>query len=225
MSTHLRVERSLLRAASPHALLAAIDEVGRGALAGPVAVGVVIIDARTPTAPAGTRDSKDCPAPERERLAPRIRAWATYSSVGMASSAEIDEFGIIRALALAAARALNATGVRPDVVLLDGGHDWMSRTCPSSRVVARVRADTSCAAVAAASILAKVARDAHMVDLAKEYPQFAWESNKGYAAPEHLTSLAHLGPTPVHRLSWRLPGVTSPAGSSPGRNEVAYPQT
>ena len=101
----------------------------------------------------------------------------------------------------------------------------MSRTCPSSRVVARVRADTSCAAVAAASILAKVARDAHMVDLAKDYPQFAWESNKGYAAPEHLASLAHLGPTPVHRLSWRLPGVTLPAGSSPGRNEAAYPQT
>lgn len=210
MPTTLRLERSLLREAGPHALLAAVDEVGRGALAGPVAVGIVVIDAGCPPAPAGTRDSKDCPADERHALAPRIRAWARHSCVGMATASEIDDRGIIAALALAAARALNALAVTPDVVLLDGNHDWLSRVAPRGRVVTRIRADGSCAAVAAASIIAKVARDAHMADISRDHPHYCWESNKGYAAPEHLSALAERGPSPVHRLSWRLPGV-SPA--------------
>jgi len=125
----------------------------------------------------------------------------------MASAGEIDSIGIIGALALAAARAINATGVRPDVVLLDGKHDWLSRVAPQARVVTRVKADTSCAAVAAASIIAKVERDAHMVRLASEHPAYRWDSNKGYAAPEHVMALEHHGPTPVHRVSWRLPGT------------------
>lgn len=210
MPTTLRLERSLLREAGPHALLAAVDEVGRGALAGPVAVGVVVIETGCAPAPVGTRDSKDCPTDERRALAPLIRAWARHSCVGMASSAEIDDRGIIGALALAAARALNALAVTPDVVLLDGSHDWLSRVSRGGRVVTRVRADGTCAAVAAASIIAKVARDAHMAEIARSHPHYCWESNKGYAAPEHLAALARLGPSPVHRLSWRLPGV-SPA--------------
>lgn len=210
MPTSLRLERSLLREAGPRAVLAAVDEVGRGALAGPVAVGIVVIEAGCPPAPAGTRDSKDCPPEERQALAPRIRAWARHSCVGMASSEEIDGRGIVGALALAAARALNSIAVIPDVVLLDGSHDWLSRVAPGRRIVTRIRADGSCAAVAAASIIAKVARDAHMAEISALHPDYRWESNKGYAAPEHLAALAERGPSPVHRLSWRLPGV-SPA--------------
>ena len=209
MAVTLRVERALLREASPGALLAAVDEVGRGALAGPVAVGVVIIDADSAAAPQGVRDSKECDRATRERLAPRVRAWARRSAVGMASSVEIDAIGIIGALALAAARALNATGVRPDLVLLDGKHDWISRIAPGSRVVTRVQADATCAAVAAASIIAKVTRDAHMVALDEECPEYGWSGNKGYAAPEHIAALERHGPSPWHRVSWKLPGVST----------------
>jgi ribonuclease HII len=209
MAVTLRVERALLREASPGTLLAAIDEVGRGALAGPVAVGVVVIDADTGAAPRGVRDSKECDQATRELLAPRVRAWALRSAVGMSSSAEIDAIGIVSALALAAARALNATGVRPDLVLLDGKHDWMSRVTPGSRVVTRIQADATCAAVAAASIIAKVTRDAHMVDLARRQPEYGWGANKGYAAPDHVAALERLGPSPWHRVSWRLPGVST----------------
>ena len=212
MAVTLRVERALLREASPGALLAAVDEVGRGALAGPVAVGVVIIDAESAAAPRGVRDSKECDRATRERLAPRVRAWAQRSAVGMASSVEIDAIGIIGALALAAARALNATGVRPDLVLLDGKHDWLSRVTPGSRVVTRIQADATCAAVAAASIIAKVARDAHMVDLDRECPEYGWSGNKGYAAPEHIAALERSGPSPWHRVSWKLPGVSTATG-------------
>lgn len=218
MAVTLRSERALLRDIAPGGLLAALDEVGRGALAGPVAVGVVVIDARTPTAPAGVRDSKECDPLARERLAPLIRRWALRSAVGMSSSQEIDQVGIIGALALAAARGLNATGVAPDVVLLDGKHDWMSRIAPASCVRTQVKADTSCAAVAAASIIAKVTRDAHMVALARDWPHYAWHANKGYAAPDHIAALGRLGPSPWHRISWRLPG------SSTGDGDPAFPQ-
>ncbi|MGI9195978.1 MAG: ribonuclease HII [Candidatus Nanopelagicales bacterium] len=203
----LRTERALLRAASA-GTLAAIDEVGRGALAGPVAVGVVVIDLDSPSAPRGVRDSKACPEPERRALVPRIRRWARSSAVGFASSQEIDERGIIRALALAATRALNAIG-EPSVVLLDGNHDWLRRSCRSLPVVTRISGDATCASVAAASILAKVARDDLMARLAEDFPAYRWESNRGYAAPEHVAALERFGPSPLHRLSWRLPGAST----------------
>lgn len=212
MAVTLRVERALLREARPGAVLAAVDEVGRGALAGPVAVGVVIIDAASAAAPQGVRDSKECDRATREHLAPRVRAWANRSAVGMASSVEIDSIGIIGALALAAARALNTTGVRPDLVLLDGKHDWISRVAPGSQVVTRIQADATCAAVAAASIIAKVTRDAHMVALDEQCPGYGWSGNKGYAAPEHIAALERHGPSPWHRVSWRLPGVSTASG-------------
>ena len=208
----LRHERKILRSVGVPATLAAIDEVGRGALAGPVAVGVVVIDIDTPSAPRGVRDSKACPAAERQALAPRIRAWARQSGVGMASSQEIDAVGIIGALALAAVRALNSVGARPDVVLLDGNHNWLRRACPGVRVETLVSGDATCAAVAAASILAKVTRDQQMVRWHDHYPAYGWAGNKGYASPEHLDALARWGPTPHHRLSWSLPGVADGPG-------------
>ncbi|MFM7212923.1 MAG: ribonuclease HII [Actinomycetota bacterium] len=207
----LRRERQILREVAPTATLAAIDEVGRGALAGPVAVGVVVIDLQTSTAPRGVRDSKACPPQERRQLVPRIRAWARCCGVGMASSREIDEVGIVGALAIAAVRALNSVGERPDVVLLDGSHNWLRRSCPGIRVETLVSGDATCAAVAAASILAKVARDDLMERLAGEHPAYGWETNRGYAAPEHVAALAEHGPSPLHRLSWRLPGARASA--------------
>lgn len=207
MPVTLRVERALMRGLPQGAHLAAVDEVGRGALAGPVAVGVVVVDANVRAAPPGVRDSKECEAAAREALAPRVRAWAKRSAVGSATAGEIDAIGIIGGLALAAARALNATGIEPDIILLDGKHDWMSRIAPRSRVVTRIRADAVCAAVAAASIIAKVTRDAHMVALSALHPEYSWDRNKGYAAPEHIAALELHGPSPLHRLSWRLPGA------------------
>ncbi len=208
----LRTERALLREA-PGSLLAAVDEVGRGALAGPVAVGVVVLDAEVLPAPRGVRDSKACPPPLRHALAPRIRRWARASAVGVASAEEIDAVGIVRALGIAAVRALNGLACRPDIVLLDGSHDWIGRVSGGSRVVTRVKADSTCAAVAAASIIAKVHRDAVMESLAAAYPGYGWDANRGYAAPEHVAALARLGPSPLHRRSWRLPGLDAEAGA------------
>lgn len=214
----LRVERALLRTRC--ARLAAVDEVGRGALAGPVSVGVVVIDAATTSAPTGVRDSKLLSPASRVDLEPRIRRWAADAAVGHASTAEIDDIGIIGALRLAAMRAFTSlSGPPPDLVLLDGSHDWLTASpdlfapdpawvAPS--VVTRVKADLTCAAVAAASVLAKVQRDAFMSEVHEQHPEYEWALNKGYAAPAHIDALARLGPTPHHRVSWRLPGVVGP---------------
>lgn len=213
----LRVERGLLR--SGLTALACADEAGRGALCGPVSVGVVLITPTTKPAPAGVRDSKLLTEQRRAQLAPKIRRWAPHG-VGMASAAEIDEIGIIAALRLAGQRALAALPEPPDQVLLDGNHDYLSEPAQPALfgdlgsaidvppVMTMVKADLRCAGVAAASILAKTARDELIVDLARDYPDYRWAENKGYAAPEHLDALRRLGPTPHHRVSWSLPSLT-----------------
>jgi ribonuclease HII len=225
----LRVERELLRG-SGATLLAAIDEVGRGALAGPVTVGVVVVAVDTGTAPQGVRDSKLLAPAAREALVPRIRRWALASSVGSAGPDEIDACGIVAALRLAGERALASLELVPDLVLLDGSHDWLSRPdvqasfdgpsgaeraldvavaeglAPAPDVVTRIKADLTCSAVAAASVLAKTHRDALMVGLAPSHPQYGWDENKGYASPEHVAALRAFGPCGLHRTSWRLPG-------------------
>jgi ribonuclease HII len=238
----LREERKLLRAG--HRWLAAIDEVGRGALAGPVSVGVVVIDLETRSAPAGVRDSKLLTPAHRRALVPRLRRWAPLHAVGHASPQEIDRIGIIAALRLAACRALDEIPVRPDCALLDGNHNWLHRggrvleeappalfevAAPDTPpdpvwvppvVVTRIKADLRCAAVAAASVLAKVERDARMVTLAREHPEYGWDDNKGYSAPEHLAALRSHGASPLHRRSWALPGLDGPsdeAGPGPGQ--------
>ncbi len=120
----LREERRLLRAG--HTLVAGMDEVGRGALAGPVSVGVVVVDLDVPTAPAGVRDSKLLAPAAREVLVPRLRRWARAWAVGHAEPAEIDAYGILAALRLAGRRALAGLPVRPGCVLLDGNYDWLT---------------------------------------------------------------------------------------------------
>jgi ribonuclease HII len=205
----LRHERSLLRSRRD-TLLAGVDEVGRGALGGMVTVGVVLVDEATRTAPAGVRDSKLLTPAARERLAPKLARWGLGHGVGHASAAEIDEVGILAALRLAAVRALAQLPEQPDVILLDGGYDWLSARAlwdePVPPVLTRVKADLTCASVAAASVLAKTQRDSLMVELAREHPPYLWEQNKGYASPEHLDALRVHGPCLQHRRSWRLPG-------------------
>lgn len=221
----LRFERTLLR--EGFTWLACADEVGRGALCGPVTIGVVMIGLDTPSAPQGVRDSKLLSVENRERLAPRVRRWAAGSGVGHASAAEIDAIGMTAALRLAGQRALLQLPHLPDLVLLDGNHDYLSNP-PQTDLFAdapalesvppvrtRIKADMTCAGVASASILAKTARDAIMAELALEHPVYGWSENKGYSAPAHVAALAEHGPSPQHRLSWKLPGVSDIGGSAP----------
>jgi ribonuclease HII len=235
----LRHERALLRAGAR--VVVGMDEVGRGALAGPVSVGAVAVDLSTRTCPRGVADSKLLTAAARERLLPALGRWGTARAVGHASPEEIDAYGIIAALRLAGHRALRQLGVPVDLVLLDGSHDWLGpprqpalfevmapevmapdvvapgsarepigdgsplEELPAVAVRTRVKADRTCASVAAASVLAKCERDALMVHLAAEHPAYGWHENKGYGAPEHLEALRSLGPSVLHRRSWRLP--------------------
>ena len=201
-------------------LLAGIDEVGRGALAGPVSVGIAVVDLQQQKLLADVRDSKLLKVADRERLVPLVRDWSVASAVGHASANEIDEFGIIGALRLAGNRAwfaVLAAGVRPEVVLLDGSHNWLSPDLQPSLfddapaepgcdapVHTLVKADMQCLSVAAASIIAKVERDAMMCELHTQYPAYGWDENKGYGTTAHKEALRAAGPTPYHRVSWQL---------------------
>jgi len=213
----LRLEKKILKGGVVR--LAAMDEVGRGALAGPVSVGVVIITAEVGRVPAGLRDSKLLSALRREALVTPIRRWVPQHGVGHAGPEEIDAVGIMGALRLAGERALAMAG-ECDAVLLDGNHNWLTPPAtlfeveapevttvsdrPDVPVHLRIKADLSCAAVAAASVLAKTERDRIMTELGPRHPEFLFEINKGYGTPEHKAALRRLGPSAVHRRSWRL---------------------
>ncbi|CAN7416739.1 ribonuclease HII [Arthrobacter sp. LjRoot14] len=201
-------------------LLAGIDEVGRGAIAGPVTVGITVVDLSRPVLLDDVRDSKLLKESDRERLEPLVRSWSVASAVGHASAGEIDALGIIAALRTAGTRAwlqILAGGVTPDVVLLDGSHNWLSPETQASLfddapagpgcdapVHTLIKADMQCLSVAAASILAKVERDRLMRSLHEEYPAFGWDENKGYGTASHKEALKAAGPTPYHRVSWQI---------------------
>ena len=205
----LTLERRLLR---EHTLVIACDEVGRGAFAGPVAVGAVAVDAARARrrVPEGLRDSKLVAEHHRPAVAERAAAWVTTSAVGWSSAAEIDEVGIIRALGLAALRAiaeLRGAGVVPEeaVVLLDGNHDYITPAGGAGlHVRPVVKADRDCASAAAASVLAKVARDDLMVGLHDDEPVYQWVRNKGYASAEHRAAIRSHGLSAHHRASWAI---------------------
>ncbi|MDI3330541.1 MAG: ribonuclease HII [Micrococcus sp.] len=225
----LDVESSLVAAqlseGGAGALVAGMDEVGRGALAGPVSVGVVVVRLPDVGPVPGVRDSKALSPARREALVPQVLAWGAAAAVGHAGPAEIDRYGISAALALAGRRAWHRVvqdlGAQPDVLLLDGRDDFLPRApleaceglCAGpERVHLQVKADATCATVAAASILAKVERDGLMTRLAGEHPAYGWDGNKGYGAAMHRAALVDLGPSPHHRLSWRLvPEPQAPA--------------
>lgn len=206
----LEVERALV--ASGARFVIGCDEVGRGALAGPVAVGVSVVDAarvlKTSGMPLGLRDSKLLSEPRREAIAPLAAEWSLMSAVGFASAEEIDEQGIMVGLALAAKRALgelHAAGlaIRESVILLDGHHDWLNPGLASPLTVhTRVKADRDCGSVAAASVIAKVRRDRLMIEADAELPGYGWSGNKGYGSAAHLAAIAELGPTRLHRRTW-----------------------
>lgn len=184
------------------------DEVGRGAIAGPVAVGLCVIDLTVGPVPVGLRDSKMLIEKKRELLAPLAAAWVLHSAVGLASAEEVDRLGIIACLGLAAKRALvslheSGARVAESVVLLDGSHNWLSPALSTPlRVQTRVKADRDCASVAAASVIAKVHRDRLMIDRDVVTPGYGWASNKGYGSTDHYAAIDELGPSDIHRLTW-----------------------
>ncbi|MBG0814443.1 ribonuclease HII [Planomonospora sp. ID82291] len=175
--------------------VAGIDEVGRGAWAGPVAVCAVVTDLSEP--PAGLTDSKLLSRARREAMVAEITGWAVGIGYGEASHEEIDVLGMTEALRRAARRALAELPVRPEAVILDGRHDYLG---PPWQVRCEIKGDLSCVSVAAASVIAKVRRDAYMASLGLDAYGFA--SNAGYPSPVHQRALAEHGPTEHHRLSW-----------------------
>jgi ribonuclease HII len=191
------------------------DEVGRGAIAGPVAVGLCVVDVTVGSMPDGLRDSKLLSEKRREQLAPFAASWALFSSVGLATAGEVDEFGIIVALGLAGRRALvslHEAGalIRESVILLDGSHDWLTPALQSPlRLTTRVKADRDCASVAAASVVAKVHRDRLMIDANSMSPGYGWASNKGYGSAGHFAAIAELGATDFHRRTWLHAGESA----------------
>jgi ribonuclease HII len=188
----LLVERGLRESGLD--VLVGMDEVGRGAWAGPISVGAAIVplDRRVYK----IRDSKLLTEDEREALFDRIAGWCEAWAVGHASAEECDELGMSDAQRLAAQRALEGLGVVPDHVLLDGKWDFVGG---ATRIV---RGDRTSLSIAAASILAKVSRDRMMRGVADHYPGYNFEANKGYPCPVHKSALQAWGPSAVHRRSW-----------------------
>jgi ribonuclease HII len=178
------------------AVVVGIDEVGKGAWAGPLTVGAVVIplDRRIYK----VRDSKQLTPDERESMADRIKDWALHWSVGHASAAECDELGMSDAQRLATARTLSALGVMPDHALIDGNWDFVENI-DSTTIV---KGDARSLSIAAASIVAKVTRDSVMREAARTYPWYAFESNKGYPCHRQRAALQLLGPSTIHRRSW-----------------------
>ncbi|HEY7269655.1 MAG TPA: ribonuclease HII [Dehalococcoidia bacterium] len=179
--------------------VAGVDEVGRGPLAGPVYAAAVILDPCTSPAWLGeVRDSKVLQATERERLSAIIRAEALAFGLGWATVPEIDGWGITLANRMAMTRALAALPTRPQYVLIDGP----SRIKTPHPQKAIVDGDALCATISAASIVAKVARDAVMCELDGLYPQYGFAGHKGYATRDHLNRIARYGASVQHRRSW-----------------------
>lgn len=180
----------------PQALVCGVDEAGRGPLAGPVYAAAVILGRRARID--GIADSKKLTPRRRAMLAVEIKSHSLAWSVASASVVEIDSLNILQASLLAMRRAVEALAVAPAMVLIDGLH------CPALPCPARaiVRGDVSVVEIAAASILAKVARDAEMLAVHRVFPQYGFDRHKGYPTPEHLAALRLHGATAVHRTSF-----------------------
>jgi ribonuclease HII len=181
-----------------HDVVVGIDEVGRGAWAGPLMVGAAVLprDRRVNK----VRDSKLLTEVERERLFDRVASWCTAWAVGVATQAECDELGMAEAQRLAARRAVDGLGLPVDAAVVDGKWDFVGRVVPHT--LRLVRADALCLSVAAASILAKVTRDRLMRQEAPSYPHWSFDTNKGYPCPIHKAALQGYGPSAIHRRTW-----------------------
>src|SRR5690349_15787494 len=190
----LRFERELWEAG--HDVVVGVDEVGRGAWAGPIMVGAAVVpkDKRLTK----VRDSKMLTEREHEIMFDRIAEWCVTWAVGGASQIECDELGMSAAQKLAAKRAIEGLGVVPDHVLIDGNWNFVGGT----NVRKIIRGDAASLSIAAASILAKVTRDRIMRAEAEHYPGYEFDSNKGYPCPKHKAYLAGMGPSAIHRRAW-----------------------
>jgi ribonuclease HII len=177
--------------------VAGVDEVGRGPLAGPVTAAAVVLDPNN--IPLGLNDSKQLSIKVRQRLAEELRACADVS-VAHASVDEIDEINILRASHLAMERAIAGLQSPADFVLIDGRLVPRGLNLPNRGVI---KGDCKSVSIAAASIVAKVTRDALMVDLAQQHPGYGWETNMGYGSKSHMHALQNLGATPHHRRSFK----------------------
>lgn len=217
----LDVERGLWREGCRW--VAGVDEVGRGAWAGPLSVGVAVVHAglRARTVPRWLRDSKMLGEHRRELVFDDVARWCADAAVGHATAEECDRFGMTRAWRLAAHRALARLELVPDALVIDGSYDFLTEAVVAqeapyspddgfrlpdapvpSRVLTIVGADARCAAVAAASVLAKVVRDRMMREEAVHFPPYGFERNKGYPSPRHRIALAGYGLSAIHRRSW-----------------------
>jgi ribonuclease HII len=201
-SPSLNLERELFDSGAKYVL--GIDEVGRGAIAGPVAVGVAVIEISklNESWPAKLRDSKLLSEKVREELFEPTGAWVNQWAVGMASAQEIDANGIVWCLEAAAKRAVDQLELNFDEVhaILDGSHNWLARA--PFRVKVQTKADRDCTSVAAASVLAKVTRDRMMIELSEQIKGFGFDGHKGYASAGHLAAIRELGPSAEHRHTW-----------------------
>jgi ribonuclease HII len=177
-------------------IICGVDEAGRGPLAGPVFAAAVILDRARPIP--GLRDSKKLNEAKRDELAPLIRTHAIAWAVAKASEEEIDRLNILQASLLAMKRAVYALSTVPTLALIDGNK------CPVMRIqsIAIVEGDDKIDSISAASILAKTARDAALVKLHKQYPQYGFDQHKGYGTALHLERLREHGASPVHRRSF-----------------------
>lgn len=195
----LRLLRGLeeMLARCGYALIAGVDEVGRGSLAGPVVAAAVVVDPRCLVP--GVDDSKHVAAPDRERIAAAIRESCFAVAVAQIPPDVIDRVNILEATRQAMCQALRALRPEPDCAVVDA----VALSGFRFPCVPVVRGDTLSYAVACASIVAKVERDRMMVDLHDRYPQYGFASHKGYSVPEHMQALATYGPSPVHRLTFR----------------------
>jgi ribonuclease HII len=184
--------------------IAGLDEAGRGALAGPVAVGAVILPpekALLTRALAGVRDSKQMSPREREALAPRIRETALNCCVAFASAEEIDALGIVRATRLAAVRAVEGLALTPQYLLTDVRLEVPQLEIPQTSLV---KGDALCLSIAAASVLAKTARDALMRELDARFPDYGLGKHKGYGTLAHRLAVTRLGCSSIHRKTFTL---------------------
>ena len=195
-----------LAAERGYGVIVGLDEVGRGPLAGPLAVGAVVLPAEPFIE--GLNDSKQVRPEARERIAVQVKAVAVAWTVEYVEASDIDACGMTASLALAfrrAIRRIEEVGVRPDVVLLDGNPMRLDE-----REVNVVKGDGKCASIAAASIVAKVERDALMCRYAEEYPEYGFDACKGYASAAHIEAIKRYGLTPIHRATF-CTAFTQPA--------------
>ena len=190
----LTLERSLW--AEGAEVVVGVDEVGRGAWAGPISVGAAVLPADRRVYK--VRDSKMLTEAERERLYDRVAGWCRAWAVGHASQEECDTLGMSAAQKLAARRAIDGLGLTPDEILVDGQWDFVA----DGRARRLIKGDATCLSIAAASILAKVTRDRIMRTEAVHYPPYDFEFNKGYPCPRHKMALKAWGPSAIHRRTW-----------------------